>query len=320
MNEEDRLGQDDAVTGSRPAAPDSAPAADRAGRRPGPPVIAALVAVVAVLVGLVVILSSTTRERPSVSAPARTRAGAVALVDSATIAPRPVSADQLAALPIATTFGTTANASRDPAPDQVPSGLVAHPTTTVAVFAEPGGEPVAAVPAGQPIGLAPRQSLSDTWLPVFDQRPGWALVGLPSRPNGSVAWLHIDRSIQLRVSPFLVTVDRAGFTLTLARDGARVGQWPVGTGKTGSPTPAGRTFLLAALRDTESTFSEFVLPLGAHSDTHQIYGGGPGTIGVHTWPSAAVYGEASSDGCVRVPPDALRILVGVPLGTPVLIK
>ncbi|WP_309114675.1 L,D-transpeptidase [Saccharothrix sp.] len=63
-----------------------------------------------------------------------------------------------------------------------------------------------------------------------------------------------------------------------------------------------------------------MLPLGTHSQTHTSYGGGPGTVGIHTWPTPEVYGTASSDGCVRVPRDALDAMsTRVPLGTPVLI-
>jgi len=237
------------------------------------------------------------------------------------VSPRPVSSEQLAALPQATTFGTTSAAPLDPAPDRAPAGKVARPAVAVPVFVEPGGEPIAVVPARQPLGIDPNVVQSDTWLSILDERPGWALVALPSRPNASVAWMFTDTpDVTISTTPYLITVDRAAFELTLSTDGAVTGRWKVGVGKPGAITPAGRTFLLAALRDEKSAFSKVVLPLGAHSDTHQTYGGGPGTVGVHTWPTTDVYGTASSDGCVRVPPEALQVLTDVPSGTPVLIK
>lgn len=243
------------------------------------------------------------------------------------MAPQAVSVEQLAALPQATTFTTTPAAPRDPAPDRVPDGLVAHPTTAVPVYAAPGGDPVAVVPATQPLGIEPNITRTDTWLSILDTQPGWALVALPSRPNNSVAWMYTDTSdVTVAQSPSVITVDRAGFEVTLTTNGAVAGRWKAGIGKPGAVTPPGRTFLLAALRDSASTFSKVVLPLGTHSDTHQSYGGGPGTVGLHTWPTPEVYGTASSDGCVRIPPDALSSLTeamtrgDLPLGTPVLIK
>lgn len=226
---------------------------------------------------------------------------------------RPVSTAALARLPKATTFGVIPNAPHDPDRHQRPDGLVAHPRRTVPVFAAPGGRPIAALPATQ-LG-------ADTWLPVIDERPGWLRVLLPARPNGATGWLARNDAIRVAHTDYRVDVDRARFTLTLYRDGTRVGRWRAGVGKPGAVTPTGRTFVLAVIRETIATFSDKVLPLGAHSDTHTSYGGGPGTVGIHTWPTSAGIGTASSDGCVRIPQRALDLLSRtVPLGTPVMIR
>ena len=62
------------------------------------------------------------------------------------------------------------------------------------------------------------------------------------------------------------------------------------------------------------------LPLGTHSETFNSYGGGPGTVALHGWPDPAVFGRADSDGCVRVPTDALHLLSTLPLGTLVVLR
>jgi lipoprotein-anchoring transpeptidase ErfK/SrfK len=227
--------------------------------------------------------------------------------------PQPVSPQQLSALPAATTFGDVAAAPKDPGPGQVPGGRLVHPSTTVALYASPGGPAVAALP--------PTQLVSDTWLPVVAEQPGWAEVLLPSRPNDTAAWIYLDDRVTTARSPYRIEVDRAHFQLTLVKGGKEVGRWTVGIGKPNSPTPATRTFILASIKDTHPTFSPIVLPTGAHSDTYESYGGGPGTVGLHTWPSADVYGHPSSDGCIRIPPDALQAISSeVPIGSPVLIR
>ncbi|GAB3161762.1 hypothetical protein GCM10027258_79360 [Amycolatopsis stemonae] len=231
----------------------------------------------------------------------------------AIVDPQPVSPQQLSQLPAATTFGTVAAAPKDPAPGQVPGGRLVHPSTTVPLYASPGGPAIAALP--------PTQLVSDTWLPVVTEQPGWAEVLLPSRPNDTAAWIYLDDTVTTAHSPYRIEVDRARFTLTLFKDGKETGHWTVGIGKPNSPTPATRTFLLASIKDTHPTFSPIVLPTGAHSDTYESYGGGPGTVGLHTWPSADVYGHPSSDGCIRIPPDALQVISSdVPIGSPVLIR
>jgi lipoprotein-anchoring transpeptidase ErfK/SrfK len=93
----------------------------------------------------------------------------------------------------------------------------------------------------------------------------------------------------------------------------------VAVGAPGTPTPTGRTFLLASLAPVHPTYSPLILPLGTHSDTLTAFGGGPGTVGLHGWPVPAVFGRAISHGCVRVPAAALRVLARVPLGSSVMI-
>ncbi|MBY8853133.1 L,D-transpeptidase, partial [Saccharothrix sp. MB29] len=158
---------------------------------------------------------------------------------------RPVSEERLALLPQADTFTEVVGAPRDPSLDQLPDGMVAHPTRTIAAYVSPGGEPVAAVPSTQPLGIEPARTRVATWLPVLERRPGWILVALPSRPNNSVAWLHLGPETTLATIPYLITVDRATFTMALHRDGREIGRWKVGIGAANSVTPAGRTFVIA---------------------------------------------------------------------------
>jgi hypothetical protein len=229
-----------------------------------------------------------------------------------TVAPQTVDTAELAALPEASTFTTLRDAPADPVPGQAPSGHVVHPIRAQPVYTAPGGKAIARLPVLQLGG--------DTWLPVIAEQPGWLQVLLPTRPNGATGWLYRTSALQEAHSGYQLRLHRARFELTLHEHGRVVGHWQVGIGNASAPTPAGRTFLLASILDTQVRFSDIVLPLGAHSDTHLRYGGGPGTVGIHGWPTSDVFGKASSDGCIRVPDTALDLIsTRVPLGTPVLI-
>jgi lipoprotein-anchoring transpeptidase ErfK/SrfK len=76
---------------------------------------------------------------------------------------------------------------------------------------------------------------------------------------------------------------------------------------------------LASLAPPHPTYSPLILPLGAHSNVFSTFGGGPGTVGMHGWPDPSVFGQAISNGCVRVPATALQLLARIPLGTLVMI-
>jgi hypothetical protein len=228
------------------------------------------------------------------------------------VLPRRLSAAQLARLPQATTFGTLTGAPRDPDPFAPEKGIVLHPVAGQAVYAGPGGPPVAVLPVTELGG--------PTWVPVVASRPGWDQVLLPARPNRSTGWVYLG-SGQVRVASdaYQVKVNLADYRLTVSDGRVSLGTWTVAVGAQGTPTPAGRTFLLASVAPVHPTISPLILPLGLHSATLATFDGGPGTVALHGWPSAAVFGHPVSHGCVRVPAAALRILSQVPIGSPVLI-
>jgi hypothetical protein len=226
----------------------------------------------------------------------------------------PVAVDErtAATLPDATTFATVDGLPLDTG-DGPTSGVVLHATRDVVVHDAVGGAPVAKLPAEQ-LG-------SPTWVPVVEERDGWARVLLPNRPNRSSGWVHTaDGALERAQNDFLVTVDLASFRMEVAEAGRPLGSWTVGTGSAEHPTPVGRTYVMASIEETVSTFSPYVLPLGTHSESHETFGGGPGTVALHGWPDDSPFGTASSDGCVRVPADALDLLLTLPLGTVVLVK
>ncbi|MBV9058768.1 MAG: L,D-transpeptidase [Pseudonocardiales bacterium] len=224
-----------------------------------------------------------------------------------TIPPAALPADPTA-LPLSTTYTVINGAPLDLALEPT-DGTVIHPQREIVVYATPGGPAIAR--------LAPQQ-IGETWLPVIDKQPGWVEVLLPSRPNSSAGWVT-DIALDRAVTPYLIRVHLRSLNMELFKGGQRLGSWTVGIGKESAPTPPGRTFLLGSFSDTAQRYSPVILPLGTHSPTLDSFGGGPGTVAIHTWPTANVFGTRSSDGCIRVPRDALNQLTQVPLGTLVLI-
>lgn len=282
-----------------------------------------MAALIGCVVGGVVALANTggsasnggsgTESLPVTSSGSATGGGTSSESASRTPAPRPVSAAQLAALPPATTFGQIGNAPADPAPGSPTDGGVVHPKRTVPVYLSPGGPAIGAVPIIQ-VG-------QDTWFPVIGHKDKWVLVALPSKPNGRVGWLYDgDGSLSTAKSTYQIRVDLATFKMTVFDNNKPLGTWTVGTGMDVDPTPTGRAFILSSIADTQAKYSPVILPLSVHSPTLSSFGGGPGTVAIHTWlPTSAVYGTKTSNGCIRVPPDALSLIQKAPLGTLVLI-
>jgi lipoprotein-anchoring transpeptidase ErfK/SrfK len=240
--------------------------------------------------------------------------GNVSPTVSPVVAPTTVSQEELTRLPEADTFGTVSGAPTDPRLNGgAVAGKVFHPKQEMIVYASAGGNPVAKLPA--------LQMGSPTWVPVVSERDGWAEILLPTRPNASAGWVREDSgTYETAQDDYAINVDRATFTLEIMRLGKSVGKWTIGTGKPAHPTPSGRAYIIASIAETKNTYSPVVLPLSYHSNSLETFGGGPGTVGLHTWPNDSFVGKASSDGCIRVPSDALEQLVRVPLGTIVNIQ
>jgi lipoprotein-anchoring transpeptidase ErfK/SrfK len=229
--------------------------------------------------------------------------------------PLPVAPAERGKLPLATTYTSVLAAPVDSAPWADTGGLVIHPRLPQILYAGPGKQPVAVLP--------PTQLGGPTWVPVVQVGAGWYRVLLPSRPNGATGWIYSASAaasqLDVRHSAYLVRISVGERTLSLYKDGGQLGLWTVAVGAAPTPTPTGRTFLLASLSPPHPTYSPLILPLGFHSNTLTTYGGGPGTVGIHGWPSPSVFGQAVSHGCVRIPTDGLQAMSQVPLGTLVLI-
>jgi lipoprotein-anchoring transpeptidase ErfK/SrfK len=231
------------------------------------------------------------------------------------VAPVPVTAQELAKLTQATTYTTVSAAAPDPEPFAATDGLVMHPTAPQVVYVAPGGKPIAVLPTTELGG--------PTWVPIVQSNPGWDRVLLPSRPDRGTGWIFTDGTagggLDVRSSSYVVRIQVGPRKLTVDHNGTSMGTWTVAVGAPKTPTPTGRTFILALLAPPHPTYSPLILPLGTHSNVLTTFGGGPGTVGLHGWPDPSVFGQAVSNGCVRVPADLLRLLSRIPLGTLVMI-
>jgi lipoprotein-anchoring transpeptidase ErfK/SrfK len=231
------------------------------------------------------------------------------------VPPVSVSAAQTAKLPQATTYTTIPAAPQDPARFATTSGLVVHPLAAQIVYAGPGKAPIAVLPATE-LG-------APTWVPVVRTGPGWDQVLLPSRPDHITGWIYTgggNAKLDTRHTSYLLRVNLGAHRLSVYNDGKLLGQWTVAIGAPGTPTPTGRTFLLALLAPADPTYSPLIVPLGTHSNALSTYGGGPGTVGIHGWPDASVFGQSVSNGCVRVPASALHLVSTIPLGSLVVVS
>jgi hypothetical protein len=162
--------------------------------------------------------------------------------------------------------------------------------------------------------ITPRQA---SWLLVLrasrDHRGRcWLRVRLPSRPNDAAAWIDADR-VELESTPWRLVVSRGARTLSAYRGGDRVRRFRVVIGAPATPTPRGLFSIVDVWRSNPGAFlGSYILPLTAHSDVLQEFGGGDGRVGIHGRGGSSLLdplGSARSHGCIRLTNRAIEWLV-----------
>jgi hypothetical protein len=140
----------------------------------------------------------------------------------------------------------------------------------------------------------------------------WLRVRLPSRPNHAAGWVRADR-VLLRRTRWRITVSRAARTLDVHRDGKRVRRFRVVVGAPSTPTPGGLVSIVGVWRWNPADFlGSYILPLTAHSNVLQEFGGGDGRVGIHGRGGASLLdplGAARSHGCIRLANPAIEWIV-----------
>jgi hypothetical protein len=152
--------------------------------------------------------------------------------------------------------------------------------------------------------------------------PGWEQVYLPIRPDGSTGWVK-DRDVRVALDPYSLQVRLASHELVLRKQNRVVEQIRAGVGRSVLPTPRGRYYIIALLKqpDPAGPYGPYAFGLSAYSHVLMSFGGGPGEIGIHGTNNPSSIGRNVSHGCIRIPNTAVtRLAALLPLGTPVTIE
>ncbi|MEO6987714.1 MAG: L,D-transpeptidase [Aquihabitans sp.] len=282
----------------------------------------------------------TDRNRPPISTPTGFRrwgavlatAGLALTLSVSCSGERPTLAEATpGSAPVTTTVVVTTTTepplvTQELTPDTM-LGFIATPKGDPVVWSEPdeSSEPIE-VPATTPVGVPTTFAVVGD--PPANNAP-WYQVVLPTRPNGSTAWVLAD-SVTLSKTDLRLFVDLEARNLMVERDGAEVMVTDIAIGTDDNPTPTGATFMTELIKTVDrngnptpnGAYGPFAFGLALHSDTITEFGeGGDGQVGIHGTNRPALIGQAVSHGCVRLANDDIQQLVDLelPLGTPVFI-
>ena len=96
--------------------------------------------------------------------------------------------------------------------------------------------------------------------------------------------------------------------------------FPFRSGRAATPTPLGRFFINADIPQSNAlgAYGPLILSVSSYSEVLATFDGGLPAIGLHGTNQPSLVGQAMSNGCIRMPNDAVLALAAlVPIGTPV---
>lgn len=150
----------------------------------------------------------------------------------------------------------------------------------------------------------------------------WIQVQLPEYPNNSQGWIKADQ-VTTSSTDMLINIylDEREVDLLEAGDVELTSTAVIGA--EASPTPLGAYFIADPVDFTSNptgVYGAYALGLSAYSETLETFKGALPQIAVHGTNSTKYFGQAVSNGCIRLPDDMIRtIAADTALGTPVVI-
>jgi hypothetical protein len=153
---------------------------------------------------------------------------------------------------------------------------------------------------------------------VDDDGTRWVRIRLPMRPIGSKGWVRRSALGAFHIVTESLQVNRQALRATLYRNGRRIWRAPIGIGRPGLETPAGRFYARERLRSLDPFYGPIAIGTSAYSSFTDWPGGN--VVGVHGTSEPWLIPGRPSHGCVRLQnEDIVRLSRLMPLGTPIRI-
>lgn len=251
--------------------------------------------------------------------------GTIAAAVAVFVMTRDEPAIEAAPSPSATAPTRQAAASVTPSPTPEPDpeyGAIVATTAVddLAVFDAAGGSQTMTLDRFSEAAFVPL-TLLGTDTAIVDGAE-WIEVRLPVQPNGSTGWIRAD-DVTVTSADLEIRIYLAEHELELLDGGEVVMTTPVAVGAPESPTPPGVYYVTDPLDFTHNdtgVYGAYALGLSGFSEVLEEFYGGPPQLAIHGTNKPELIGQSVSNGCIRLPNDAVIELADlVDLGTPVVV-
>jgi hypothetical protein len=148
----------------------------------------------------------------------------------------------------------------------------------------------------------------------------WIRIRVPGRPNGRTGWVPADALEPPVLTHWALAIDRRRLRARLYHEGRHRWSAPVGVGRPGMSTPAGRFWIREAFPVPSGTiYGPWALGTSAYSALSEWPGGG--VVGIHGTNEPVLVPGRPSHGCVRMHNRDISYLARhLPVGAPVRVR
>jgi hypothetical protein len=160
---------------------------------------------------------------------------------------------------------------------------------------------------------------NDLTLLVLAEEGDWVEVVLPARPNGQTGWVHAD-DVELSTHDAVIEISLGERMLRAWVDGEEILETPVVVGTDRTPTPVGTFYLTEKIPRGSGggAYGPWILSTNGYSEAMNLFSDGLPVIALHGTNAPHLLGSAASNGCIRLPNEAIELLAyAVPEGTPI---
>ncbi len=154
---------------------------------------------------------------------------------------------------------------------------------------------------------------------VLENQGDWMKVLITARPNHTTGWIKAE-DVTIAATDYRMELDLSTYHLKVFKGPDLFVETDVAIGKDSTPTPTGRFFVTEKIKNQTDTgvYGAWTMPINGYSEVLDLFDNGLPQIAFHGTNQPELIGSKASNGCVRIPNDAVtKIANAIPAGTPI---
>ena len=154
---------------------------------------------------------------------------------------------------------------------------------------------------------------------VLENQGDWMKVLIVARPNHTAGWIKAD-DVTIASTDYRMELDLSTYHLKVFKGPDLFVETDVAIGKDATPTPTGHFYVTEKIKNQseKGVYGAWILPTNGYSEVLDLFDNGLPQIAFHGTNQPELIGSKASNGCVRIPNDAVtKIANAIPAGTPI---